>query len=295
MVNTDIVELPEEENGYFIDLLEELKNFKGDVLFIEQPVFYTKELETQCGYSEYMENKVKEYGYAYLDLSKVRDNIGLDSQFDYSLDFLHFTAYSAELITDYVAQYISSNYDFADHRNDTKYQKWQEQYAEWIEIKEVEREQTENEIMKHFYEADLQQYIGYLESKRYSSCIYVPVGSEVWQDEDVRKQLEKIGLNVTKGMEQDYFAVNDHSLNVITEANGNESLDFGSTFGHIKYDNLEGAPNLLINDAEKNYLEGNNGAIHIILVKKATGEIVDNVCFNFDSEQNIWDRKNIAR
>lgn len=41
----------------------------------------------------------------------------------------------------------------------------------------------------------------------------------MWQDEDVRKQLEKIGLNVTKEMEQDYFVVNDHSLNVITEAN----------------------------------------------------------------------------
>lgn len=65
----------------------------------------------------------------------------------------------------------------------------------------------------------MQQYIGYLDSKRYSSYIYVPGGSEVWQDEDVRKQLEKIGLNVTKEMEQDYFVVNDHSLNVITEAN----------------------------------------------------------------------------
>ena len=56
-----------------------------------------------------IERKVKEYGYDYLDLSKARNEIELDGYFDYSLDYLHFNAYSAERITNYLAEYISTN------------------------------------------------------------------------------------------------------------------------------------------------------------------------------------------
>ena len=46
-----MLELTEEDNGYFIDL----EGFEGNILFIEQPVFYMQENIEKCRYSEYME------------------------------------------------------------------------------------------------------------------------------------------------------------------------------------------------------------------------------------------------
>lgn len=285
MANTGMMELPEEDKKYFLDLLDELKSFDGDILFVEWPVFYTEEIAGICGESEYMEAKVKEYGYDYLDLSKIRDEIDLDSRFDYSLDFLHFHAFSAEKITNYLGEYLSANYDLADHRSDADYQNWQEQYAQWEAIKEEEKNQVNEEQMAHFQEAGLQEYLGYLQSDYYSSCIYIPADAEIWTDPLLVKQFKENGTE-----NQDYFRVNDHSADLIIEKTGKENLEYNSTFGYVQYDNLGDRPELYINGSESNYLEGGNGGIYIILVRKSTGEIVDIVCFHYNDEQEMWER-----
>lgn len=237
--NTDVIELPEQDKRYFIDLLDELKDFNGNILFVEWPVFYTEEISEKCGYSEYIEAKVKEYGYDYLDFTKVKE-VDLDSQFDYSLDYLHFNVFSAEKITNFLGEYISVNYDVADHRDDINFQSWQKQYEEWEIIKEEEQTQTDDERLAHFREANLQEYIGYLQSDYYSSCIYIPAESKVWEDNLIMDALRESGADV--------------------------------------------------NGLENNYLDGDKDEIYIILVKKATGEIVDDVRFIFDSSQNVWER-----
>jgi hypothetical protein len=288
VINQEALELPEEDNGYFISLLEELKDFKGDILFIEQPLFYTKDFYEQSSYSEYMENMVKEYGYDYLDMSKVREDIGLDSQFDFSLDFFHFTTYSAEKITNYLAQYISDTYELDDHREDPEYQKWQEQYKEWLDIKSSEKEANDNQILERFKEADLEQYISFLKSEYYSSCIYIPASSSALNNEKIEELLRKNGADLDDAIDDDVFILNDHSINKTIEVAGNNTLDFNSAFGHILYDNRNGSPSLYINGSENNYLEENNDMIHVILVKKETGEIVDDTCFIYTD--NMWVR-----
>lgn len=67
-------------------------------------------------------------------------------------------------------------------------------------------------------------------------------------------------------------------------------MDYNSTFGYVQYNNLDEMLKLFINGSEINYLEGDNGGIHMILIKKATGEIVDDVCFNFNDGQKQWEK-----
>lgn len=282
------LELPEEDNGYFIDLLEELKTFNGNILFIEQPVFYTHENIEQCRYSEYIEKKVKEYGYEYLDLSKVREDIGVESQFDYSLDYLHFNIFSAEKITDYLAKYITGKYDFVDHRKEADYQNWQEQYKQWEIIKKDEQIHTGDIRTGFFYEAELSEYLGYLQSGYYSCCIFVKEKSKIWSDDLLLKQLKKIGANIENKKNQDYFLLNDHASNIVLEASGAEKVNYALSFGKIKYDNSEDRAKLFIGGQKNNYLKENSGGLHIILVEKASGDIVDDVSFDYDNKENKW-------
>ena len=100
-------------------------------------------------------------------------------------------------------------------------------------------------------------------------------------------------MDINNKVDQDYFMVNDHSLNTTTEARGKRTLDFGSTFGRVQYSNSDGKLELFINNSENNYLGNDNGAIHIILIKKETGEIVDDVCFEYDNEQKTWTQKRV--
>jgi hypothetical protein len=171
VISDEVIPLPDVDNAYFTSLLEELKDFDGEVLFLELPLFYTQDLAATCGYSEYMERTVRKYGYDYLDLSKVKDDIGLDSQFDYSLDYLHFNTLSAEKITDYLSQYLSENYELTDHREDTAYENWQSQYEYWLEVKAYLQGLNESEILERFKAADLDQYINFMESEYYSGTV----------------------------------------------------------------------------------------------------------------------------
>ena len=82
-------------------------------------------------------------------------------------------------------------------------------------------------------------------------------------DDSLVKQLEKNGINVKDNQKQDCFIINSGSF-----------------------------PQLFINDSEENYLIDDNGEIHIILIEKANGNIVDNVCFKFDKKENVWVRAN---
>lgn len=280
------LKLPERDDAYFIELLEELRAFEGEILFVEQPVFYTEASRAMCSHSEYMENKIKEYGYDYLDLSKVRDEIGIDSRLGYAFG-IHFNAYSAEKITNYVADYIATNYDLEDHRGNPKYRDWQMEYEQWQSIKEAEKDLTESQWMAHFQEADLFGYSGYLQSDYFSSCVYIPADSKVWWNDGVLERLRKNGAHLTAGMNTDYFIIYDHSSGSVMEAAGKEKMDFNSAFGYVEYSNLEDSPRLFINGGGNNYLEGDNGGIHIILINKSTEEIVDNVCFDYNGEQKV--------
>jgi hypothetical protein len=100
--------------------------------------------------------------------------------------------------------------------------------------------------------------------------------------------LRKNGSDLDAAIDDDVFILNDHSINKTIEVAGNNTLDFNSAFGHILYDNRNGSPSLYINESENNYLEENNDMIHVILVKKETGEIVDDTCFTYTD--NMWVR-----
>ena len=58
---------------------------------------------------------------------------------DYSTDFWsenHYDALGAEKVTDYLCTYIIDNFELPDHSADPRYEIWNEEYYEWLDVKE---------------------------------------------------------------------------------------------------------------------------------------------------------------
>ena len=129
-----IVAEPEEcVKQELLELLEELKTYDGEILFIEQPAFYTEETSYQAGCALYVQNTVQSYGYDFLNMAEHRQEMGIDPRVDYSLDYLHFNANSARKITHFLGNYLVTNYELPDHRGDLEYDRqWADEYQIWF-------------------------------------------------------------------------------------------------------------------------------------------------------------------
>ena len=76
----------------------------------------------------YMQRVINEYGFDFLNTNDYYNEIGLD----YSKDFYnenHVNVFGAEKYTEFVADYIATNYDFVDKRETEKFSRWNDLYT----------------------------------------------------------------------------------------------------------------------------------------------------------------------
>lgn len=274
----EVIPLPEDETAYLWELLAELSDFEGDVLFITQPFLGVESSKQAYGKANYIKKEVLAQGYDYLDLTGYTDEMQIEQAFDYSLDFLHFHAFSAEKITDFLTDYIVQQYDLPDHRTDAAYADWEADYAEWLVLKEKERDYIAEQRVERIRTCEsINQYLSYLQSDYYSSCIYISNGETMTQNTEVRIALETL-TGSKKIMSEEYFAIIDHSKEEITEGINGETITEGSTFGMVEFSVGEDAQRgLMINGTPIELDVGD--AINAIVVEKATGEIIDKAVY----------------
>lgn len=119
----------EEELSYLQEIVQWAEDYQGDALFLIQP-FYGVDAQI-CDRAAYLEQILGEQGCEVLNLRAERDQL-LDVTADYSLDYLHFSAASAEKITAYVGDYLVSRYELPDHRAEQEYARWGEDLEFWV-------------------------------------------------------------------------------------------------------------------------------------------------------------------
>lgn len=192
-VTDEIIKLDEESDVYFHELLNELKKFDGNVLFIAQPYLNTEQRPNWCGYVNYMKQEVCSKGFDFLDMERYKDDIEIDNIFDYSLDGLHFNINSAEKITAFLSNYIVQKYKFSDHRGDPKYAQWDVDYDSWVGLKNQFRQDTFADQLSLFQNAEsLVQYLGLLQSDYYDCDIYISKNSKIFNDKEAVSRLENL-------------------------------------------------------------------------------------------------------
>lgn len=153
-VTSDEIPLETEMNEIFMDLINELKQYDMDVLFVSQPNIYLREEDyIKQGNIEYMERIIKENGYDFLDMGDYRDEIGLNPTFDLALGAGdHFTCFGAEKITCFLGKYINEHYKLPDHRGDPQYSSWDDDYEQWVTILDGEKKYNSEFMMEVFSE-----------------------------------------------------------------------------------------------------------------------------------------------
>ena len=75
------------------------------------------------GYFNYLEEVCKQEGVTYIDFNKMYDELQLDFKRDMA-ENIHVNFSGSKKLTDYLGNYIVSNYDVTDHRGDPKYSSW---------------------------------------------------------------------------------------------------------------------------------------------------------------------------
>ena len=136
-------ELPEKTKELLIELLDYLKESNINCMFVVSP--YVEEESHKKIYNS-AEKIIKEYGYDFIDFNENTK----DMQLDYSTDFYninHVNIFGADKYTDYLSEYIMNNKDVKSHKEDEKYQYWNNYLDEWNE-KVNKAKNTISEIIK---------------------------------------------------------------------------------------------------------------------------------------------------
>lgn len=96
-------------------------------------------------------NKIKEYsetrGIKFLDLNTI--DIGINWNEDSKDGGAHMNILGALKVSDYLADYMMENFDLEDHRNDSKYASWHEDYKEYLKMRNDYIKLTKERIEKN--------------------------------------------------------------------------------------------------------------------------------------------------
>lgn len=145
----------------------------------------------------------------------------------------HMNSSGARKWTNYLGEYITSNYNISDKRNDAAYQSWNEDYQAYREYKVQELNSVE----------ELNALLMVLYDKEWSACISVEAGCEKLGDEWFAALVGNAGsyagegeANVPEDSTQNYFCIIDNKAGQVTEHIGSgEAAEFTTSFGTLGY------------------------------------------------------------
>lgn len=120
---------------YFTDLLSYVDQLECEVVFYCAPVIFLEGGAEAYGRKNYMKRIIEEKGYVFWDLTTEAEAIGLDYENDF-WSANHFDSLGAEKVTECLAKKIVDSYDIPDRRNDERYADWDEDYQNWLLLKD---------------------------------------------------------------------------------------------------------------------------------------------------------------
>ena len=110
----------EETEKILIDLLEYCKTTECNYLFVVSPYV---EQESHKENFNYISEIINRYGYDFLDANDYYEEMGLDFGTDF-YNYSHVNIFGADKYTDFLNDYLKSNYNLPDRREDANYQDW---------------------------------------------------------------------------------------------------------------------------------------------------------------------------
>ena len=122
-------ELPENAVKILKKLLDYCKKEKLKVLFVVCPYYIT--MEEEAKYNT-IGDIIKSYGFDFLNANHYYDEMKID----FSTDFYnknHVNLFGAEKYTQFLEEYLTMKYQLPDHRDDSNYDSWNDDYQRFYE------------------------------------------------------------------------------------------------------------------------------------------------------------------
>ena len=120
-------ELKENASATLLELLDFCKEEDLEVLFVVSPYSIT---ERDYAIYNTIEDIVSEYGYRFLNTNDHYAEMDFKFAEDFS-DGSHVNSLGAEKYTAFLENYLLENYQLPDHREESRYAKWNELYAQY--------------------------------------------------------------------------------------------------------------------------------------------------------------------
>ena len=267
------IELNSTGTEYLEKMIEECQRRDIDVLLTYLPFPAQEEDQLVARAVNDIADKYKINYINFLD----RDDV--DFNVDCNDPDSHLNASGAKKITLYLGNYMQKEYEIPDHRGETEYEHWNEDYLRYSAYK-VERLQSKE---------TLKPYLMLLADKHYSYCLWVDKDAGIWSDDAqyqalfnnlaLGKELNKLQDSIER--QEDYFVVIDNSSGNIWESIENEAIQRAETsFGTFTYTTKKDDIQLYLNENEEDYIieqdeDGEIPEVQIIVIDNANGSIVD--------------------
>lgn len=130
--STEVKEAPK-KNVEYLDMMRELCKKRG----IEFVLFEVPSPDS-WDYKKHntVQNYAEKHGLKFLDLNLYTEDMGLDWSKDTADGGDHLNVFGAVKVSNYLANYLTENFDLENHKNDKKYEKWKKHYEEYKDFKE---------------------------------------------------------------------------------------------------------------------------------------------------------------
>lgn len=123
---------PYQRSYTYLDKIVQLCQEEG----IELVLFKTPAKRWCITYSQAAQDYADSKGLVFRDFSYELDDIGIDVSQDFRDEIGHMNQYGAEKFSSYLAQVVLPSLGLEDHRGEEAYQRWSDEYDEYLKAKE---------------------------------------------------------------------------------------------------------------------------------------------------------------
>lgn len=140
----EVTKLPESNREYFEKIISLCEENDAQLVLAELPSTDAWNMKKSNSITAF----AKEKGLTFIDFNLMLDEIELDWKNDTIDGGDHLNLYGAKKVTDYMAQYLSENYDLPNHKNDEKYSSWKKDCKKYNDNINKRLEKNENKNYK---------------------------------------------------------------------------------------------------------------------------------------------------
>ena len=287
----EIIDDAAEESGwgfiYLRKIIEACQERGIDILLINLPYPATLNQQICANTVEYV---AQEYGIPYLNF------VNMDQIADYTVDLFdpgHLNPSGARKATDFLGDYIRAHYPISDRRGDAAYSHWDQEYAEYLEIK------------KNYLRTctDLNNALMLLHDEDFNCCIHVPKGASLYDSDTFYSLMQNIarehiyerdafskwsdGIMPLQSLDDAVLEACDYFL--LLDRDGDEPVEYirqddshegRASFGSWKL-SPDGSLSITQGQGTRNYFEEKGNSVQIAVFDRYSGEEVCALSFPF--------------